>query len=96
MSRAAKRVPEVPISKFKARCLALVERVRKGRGEIVITKHGKPVAKVVAIERPSAWPPLDGLWAGKVKVVGDIVHTDWSDEFETLKEWDELNRKPSG
>ncbi len=95
MAGAPRASREVPISEFKAHCLALVERVRKGRGEIVITRHGKPVAKVVALEEPKSLPPLDGLWAGRIKVAGDIVHTDWNEEFETLKKWDELYGKPT-
>ena len=35
---------EIAISKFKATCLAVVERVRKTRKPIRITKFGKPVA----------------------------------------------------
>jgi prevent-host-death family protein len=38
---------EVPISRFKAKCLALLEQVRKTRKPIRITRHGKPVAEVV-------------------------------------------------
>ena len=81
MAGAPKASREVPISEFKAHCLSMVEGVRKGRGEIVITRHGKPVAKVVALEQQQSLPPLDGLWAGKIRVAGDIVHTDWSEEF---------------
>ncbi|MBI2896281.1 MAG: type II toxin-antitoxin system Phd/YefM family antitoxin [Deltaproteobacteria bacterium] len=55
------RIEEVPITRFKARCLSLVDDVRKGRREIVITMHGRPVARVIA-EAPArepavaAWP----------------------------------------
>jgi len=94
MAAAKKTIREVPISEFKARCLAMVDRVRRGKEEILITKRGKPVAKVVGLEASVAWPDLGGLWAGKVNVVGDIVHSDWSDELETMEEWDALNGSP--
>ena len=41
----------VSVSEFKATCLALLERVRKSGQPITVTKHGKPVAKVVAIRK---------------------------------------------
>jgi prevent-host-death family protein len=38
---------EVSASRFKARCLALLDEVAEGGGELLITKRGRPVAKVV-------------------------------------------------
>lgn len=35
---------------FKARCLALLDEVHEGGGELTITKHGRPVAKLVSVE----------------------------------------------
>jgi prevent-host-death family protein len=40
----------IPAGQFKARCLALMDRVRDGREEYIITKHGKAVARLVPIE----------------------------------------------
>lgn len=40
----------MPASAFKARCLALLDEVARSRTSVVITKHGKPVAKVVPID----------------------------------------------
>ncbi|MDE2668657.1 MAG: type II toxin-antitoxin system prevent-host-death family antitoxin [Chloroflexota bacterium] len=37
-------------SEFKARCLALMDEVAESGEEIVITKHGKPVAKLAPCE----------------------------------------------
>jgi prevent-host-death family protein len=64
---------EVPISVFKAKCLALLEEVRRTRKPIRITRHGKPVAEVVPSE-----PVMDrAKWLesikGSVTIVGDIV-----------------------
>jgi prevent-host-death family protein len=42
-----KSVLEVTTSEFKAKCLALLEQVRRTRKPIRITRHGKPVAEVV-------------------------------------------------
>jgi prevent-host-death family protein len=42
----------IPASKFKAECLALLDEVAQGGGEIVVTKRGKPVARLVPFEEP--------------------------------------------
>lgn len=44
-------------SHFKARCLALLDEVALTGEEIVVTKRGRPVARVSAVSQP---PPLDG------------------------------------
>ena len=62
----------VSASEFKAKCLALLERVRTTGEEIVITKRGVPIATLVA-PRPAGFKyPQDAL-AGSVEIVGDIV-----------------------
>jgi len=62
---------EIPAGEFKARCLAVMDQVRDSGEPILITKHGKPVAKLV----PAATVGEDifGYMVGKVKVLGDIV-----------------------
>jgi prevent-host-death family protein len=47
----------IPAARFKAQCLALLDEVALTGEEIVVTKRGRPVARVVAIEEPQA---LDG------------------------------------
>ena len=44
----------VPAAVFKAKCLELMDRVRETRAEYVITKHGRPVAKLVPCRQPAA------------------------------------------
>lgn len=61
----------VPASRFKDSCLQLLDRVRQTREEIVVTKYGRPVAKLVAYDE--ATPELFGLLAGSVTINGDIV-----------------------
>lgn len=61
---------EVPAGEFKAHCLELMDRVAESHTPIVITKRGRPVAKLVAIAPP---PPLYGALRGSVAILGDIV-----------------------
>jgi prevent-host-death family protein len=78
---------EVSISEFKAKCLAILEQVRKTKKPIRITRFGKPVAEVVP---PS--PDKDrGNWLGCMKgrgeILGDIISpaTD-PEEWEVLRD----------
>ena len=61
----------VPAAQFKAQCLSLLDRV--GPEGIVITKHGKPVAKLVPIATDTA--ALIGSLKGKLTIKGDILST---------------------
>jgi prevent-host-death family protein len=61
----------IAATEFKQKCLAVLDRV--GPEGILITKHGKPVAKLVPVESRSA--DLIGSLAGKIQVHGDILTT---------------------
>jgi prevent-host-death family protein len=43
---------EISASRFKAQCLGLLDRVAETGEELVVTKRGKPVARVVPVEEP--------------------------------------------
>lgn len=45
---------EIQASHFKATCLALLDEVAETRREIIVTKHGRPVAKLVPIDDASS------------------------------------------
>ena len=62
---------EVSASAFKDSCLQLIDRVQQTREEIVVTKYGRPVAKLVAFDEGRA--PLFGCLSGSVTIRGDIV-----------------------
>jgi prevent-host-death family protein len=62
---------------FKAKCLQLLDAVAKQRGTLVITKHGKPVAKLVPIEPEQR---MFGALKGSVVEEQDIIspiNADW-------------------
>ena len=69
-------------SEFKARCLKLMDDVQKSGEEIVITKNGKPVSKLVPYRVQA--PSLLGLHKGKVSS-GDV------DIFSTGEVWDAMD-----
>jgi prevent-host-death family protein len=61
----------IAAAKFKEQCLALLDRV--GPEGLIITKHGRPVAKLVPVERDSEG--LIGALRGKLVIRGDILST---------------------
>ena len=63
---------EIPAGQFKARCLKIIDDVRKDHGQVVITKFGKPVAKLVPVEGEPE-KPLFGFLRGTATIHGDIV-----------------------
>lgn len=58
-------------ARFKERCLALLDNL--DADGLVITKHGKPVARVIPYARQSA--SLIGSLEDKVEVLGDVFST---------------------
>ncbi|MEZ4219897.1 MAG: type II toxin-antitoxin system Phd/YefM family antitoxin [Polyangiaceae bacterium] len=71
---------KIAASEFKARCLGVLDEVRATGAEVVITKRGEPVARLVPIGKAQA--SLRGAWKDIARVRGDIVHVDWTAEFE--------------
>jgi prevent-host-death family protein len=74
-------VEEIAISKFKATCLAVLERVRKTGRPVVVTRFGQPIAQISPPEVAKRVPRL-GAGAGTMVILGDIVgpigdESDW-------------------
>ena len=70
-------------SEFKAKCLALMDEVAESGEEIIITKHGKAVARLAACEDKSA------SWYGRdrdgIVILGDIIEpvdVEWEAETD--------------
>ncbi len=69
----------VPATKFKAQCLELMDRVAERRATYVITKRGKPVAKLVPADAPER-KSVFGCMADKMDFVGDLDQPAWTEE----------------
>ena len=71
---------KIPAGEFKAKCLKLMDDVMQFHEEIIITKFGKPIARLVFIEEEPK-KPLFGFLKGTVVIKGDIVSS-------TGEKWD--------
>ncbi len=78
----------ISISKFKATCLAVLERVNRTGRRVRVTRFGEPVADVV----PSVAPRPPGDWLGSLRtrahVTGDII-----EPIAPAGDWDALQDK---
>jgi prevent-host-death family protein len=75
----------IPAGEFKAKCLRLMDEVAQRRIPVVITKRGKPIAKLVPISEE----PIDlfGYMAGTIKICGDIISpidVEWTGDEENI------------
>jgi len=73
----------IPAGQFKVHCLAIMDEVQAKRQAVVITKRGKPVAKLVPVEMEK--DDIFGFYKGKGKVTGDVVSP-----ALTPEEWGDL------
>ena len=72
---------EINATKFRANCLKLIDEVYLTKEEIIIMKHGKPVAKLVGIENPNDRDSLIGGLIGVGKTCADLTKP-FDDEWE--------------
>lgn len=69
------------IAEFKTRCISVLKRVHHDRERLIITLRGKPLARI----EPVAGLPEKrqfGALKGRLRIRGDIVHADWSGDWE--------------
>jgi prevent-host-death family protein len=78
---------EVSISVFKAKCLGLLERVRKTRKPIRITRHGKPVAEIVPPGLEDDRAKWIASMQGSAETLGDIISpASDAEDWEVLRD----------
>ena len=76
-------VKTIAAGQFKARCLRLMDEVRATREPVLITKKGRPVAKLVPAE--SQVEDIFGCLRDEIKILGDI-----ESPVVPLEDWDAL------
>lgn len=77
------KVKKMAAGVFKTNCLAVMDEVQAKRVTVVITKRGKPVAKLVPVSEEK--DDIFGFLAGKATITGDVVSP-----ALTLEEWGNL------
>lgn len=59
---------------FKAKCLAVIDEVHDRHEEVIITKRGKPMAKLIPIDQKAEKPDdFFGFMEGWAKITGDVL-----------------------
>jgi prevent-host-death family protein len=68
-----KPIQEIAISKFKAKCLSLLEEVSKTKTPLRVTRRGKPIADVIPTSTEEDERGWIGSMSGSVDILGDVV-----------------------
>ncbi len=79
----------IKASEFKARCLKLMDEVADSGAEIVITKNGQPVSRLIPYRKKP--DTLFGIDRGKLEILGDIdepLDVAWEAEAGRVREED--------
>ena len=79
--RNAAGVRTMKASEFKAKCLKLMDEVAETGEEILITKRGRAVAKLLPVRRRRGAP--FGLFRDQIRILGDIgspIDVEWDAE----------------
>ena len=73
----------ISAGEFKAKCLKLMDEINKSGEQIVITKHGRPVSRLV----PAGFGPrgIQGRYRGMIPAIDDPSEGAYSEQ-----EWDEI------
>ena len=78
---------KIAVTEFKAKCLKLIDQLNQSRDPIVLTKHGKPVAKLMPIEEQTDPLSQFGYMAGSATITGDIesaITEPWASDPDQL------------
>lgn len=73
------------ISEFKAKCIAVLSEAQRTREPVMVMRRGKPPAKIEPVCEDDPPSREFGTMKRSMKIIGDIVETDFSDDWEMLK-----------
>lgn len=74
----------LPVSRFKATCLAALERVRRTGRPLLVTKRGVPIAQVVPPPAPKPKESAFGAMRGTARELGDVLGPLPEEEWEAF------------
>ena len=77
----------IAISKFKATCLSVLQKVKRTGRPVLVTRFGKPIASIVPPPTPTRRRDWLGSLAGTAIIVGDIISPALPEE-----DWEVLRR----
>lgn len=75
---------QINVSQFKAKCLAVLTQVSETGTPVLVTRYGKPVARVVPPPKPAGSDWI-GSMKGTVRIPGDLV-----EPVGDLEDWEAL------
>jgi prevent-host-death family protein len=76
----------IAVSQLKTHCLRLVEEVAQHRREFVVTKRGKPMARLVPTSIPEREDPF-------ARLRGTLIGGERVEDFDTGAKWDAARRR---
>lgn len=74
----------MPVSEFKAKCIATLKQIHLSHESLVVTLRGKSIVKVESVGETSGRKRV-GTLKGKMVIHGDLVQLDTSEDWEMLK-----------
>jgi prevent-host-death family protein len=81
----------IPAGEFKAKCLAVMAEVNSTGRPVLVTKRGKPLARVMPVEELAPKESVDAIFGslrGLISIPGQTIEAD--EPFIPLEEWDHL------
>jgi prevent-host-death family protein len=64
---------EINAAEFRTKCFKILDQVNTTHREVIITKRGKPIAKIVHIDQKGKKDPMLGALAGSGRTLGDLT-----------------------
>ncbi len=73
------------ISDFKARCIEVLNTVHDGGEPVVVTRRGKPLARIVPVTQKTLGKRQLGAMSGEATATRDIVHAHFTKDWESAR-----------
>lgn len=64
---------EISAADFRSKCYSILDQVDKSRTEFIITKRGRPIAKLIRYDEAPQGEPLLGALAGLGRTITDVT-----------------------